>query len=152
MIFGVSHNGVYLTNPLESVSECILNEQLCSNSELLVRRSDIVSRWHPTCDLSILAEVEHDERWDSFNVLGQVVDLLREEHQRPPPTSSQQQQSPSSQNPATASSSTSQNVQKSHVRIPAIYQSGITLFVNKSANVECHHALMSSAELPLKPK
>ena len=91
MIFGVSSNGVFLTNPLESVSEHVLIEQLSSQSQLLVRRADIISRWHPTCDLQILAEVESDERWDNFNVLGQVIDVLREEHQRPPPSGGQVQ-------------------------------------------------------------
>ena len=29
MVFGVGPNGIYLTNPLESVSEDLVSEQLC---------------------------------------------------------------------------------------------------------------------------
>lgn len=78
MVFGVGPNGVYLTNPLESLSEELMSEQLCSKSELLVRRSDVLYRFDPaTCDLSELAEFD-DERWDEYNVLGQVINVLRE--------------------------------------------------------------------------
>ena len=78
MVFGVGPNGVYLTNPLESVSEELMSEQLCSKSELLVRRADVLYRFDPaSCDLSELAEVD-DERWDEYNVLGQVINVLRE--------------------------------------------------------------------------
>ena len=47
MVFGVGPNGVYLTNPLESVSEELVSTQLCSKSELLVRRSDVLYRFDP---------------------------------------------------------------------------------------------------------
>ena len=78
MVFGVGPNGVYLTNPLESVSEELLSEQLCSASELLVRRTDLLYRFDPACcDLGDLVDLE-DERWDEYNVLGQVVNVLRE--------------------------------------------------------------------------
>lgn len=142
MIFGVSPDGVFLTNPLESVSVNVISEQLCSESELLVRRTDIISRWHPTCDLQSLTNVEQDERWDNLNVLGQVVDVLREEHQRP---LTQSPQAPPS-SPVLATP----QIQRTHVRIPAVYQSGITLFVNKFSNPEGHQALISSPELALK--
>ena len=72
MVFGVGPSGIYLTNPLESVSEALLSEQLCSESELLVRRADVLYRFDPaTCDLAEIADLE-DERWDEYNVLGQV--------------------------------------------------------------------------------
>ena len=138
MIFGVSPSGVFLTNPLESVSDQFLLDRLCSDSELLIRRSDIVSRYNPTCDLQPLGDVE-DERWDHFNVLGQVVNVLREERQ---PV---QLPSPSSN----AGSSVTSNYQRTtHVRIPAMYQSGITLFVNVVNNSECYEALFACPELP----
>ena len=139
MIFGVSPSGVFMTNPLESVSDHVLLEQLCSDSELLVRRSDVISRWTPTCDLQILSEIDSDERWEQFNVLGQVVDVLREERQRPAPALN----SPSS----SSNSSSSTPVLRTHVKIPAMYQSGITLFVNIN-NSECYDALFACAELP----
>ena len=154
MIFGVSSNGVFLTNPLESVSEHVLMEQLSSQSQLLVRRADIISRWHPTCDLQILAEVESDERWDNFNVLGQVIDVLREEHQRPAPSGGQVQQvSPSQQiapSPPTPNRDSTNPVQRTHVRIPAVYRSGVTLFVNKTVHPDICQELMSCPELSTK--
>jgi hypothetical protein len=140
MIFGVGPSGVYLTNPLENVPAEILLEQLSSPSELLVRRSDVIVRASSQCsgfvdndcDLSLLAH-HTDERWDHLNVLGQVVNVLREEQalRRGPPA------------PAPGKAT-----QTSHVRIPAIYQSGISLFVPVS-NEKCYDELRSAAELPL---
>ena len=121
MIFGVGPSGVYLTNPLQNVPEQILSEQLSSPSELLVRRNDVIVRASQCdggyvdaeCDLSLLSR-HADERWDQLNVLGQVVNVLREEQamRRGPPA------------PAPGKAT-----QTSHVKIPAIYQSGISLFV-----------------------
>ena len=77
MVFGVGPSGVYLTNPLENVSETLLSEQLCSESELLVRRADVLYRFDPaTCDLAEIADLD-DERWDEYNVLGQVSLSIR---------------------------------------------------------------------------
>ena len=61
--------GVYLTNPLEILPVCIIEQQLCSESVLLVRRSDVLSRWTDTCDLNPLIN-QTDARWRQFNVLG----------------------------------------------------------------------------------
>jgi hypothetical protein len=66
--------GVYLTNPLEIVPVSIIEQQLCSESVLLVRRSDVLTRWTDDCDLSRLIEVE-DSRWREMNVLGTVCIL-----------------------------------------------------------------------------
>ena len=162
MIFGVSPNGVFLTNPLENVREHTISQQLCSNSELLVRRSDIVSRWHPTCDLQILAEIETDERWDQLNVLGQVISVLREEHLRPAsigagsaaaassPVGSGQPTAAVSPSTGPGGTASSNPVQRTHVRIPAMYESGITLFVDASISETSADELMSAPELPLK--
>ena len=79
MVFGVCNNGVFLTNPLESVTESVLSKQLCSESELLIRRSDVISKWTLSCDLETLIEVEDDDRWEQYNVIGQVINVLREE-------------------------------------------------------------------------
>lgn len=149
MLFGVSPAaGVYLTNPLESVSANLIWEQLCSESELLVRRSDVASRWHPTCDLQSLANFEADERWDHYNVLGQVVDLLREDHQRPI-LASPVAATPAESGSGSQTSPVTTNVQRAHVRIPAVYRSGITLFVNRLTHPECHQELLSCPELPI---
>ena len=80
MIFGVGPSGVYLTNPLENVPVETLSDQLCSESELLIRRGDVIARASSQatsnfdvvdCDLELLTR-HADERWDQFNVLGQV--------------------------------------------------------------------------------
>lgn len=128
MVFGVGPNGVYLTNPLESVSEELVSTQLCSKSELLVRRSDVLYRFDPaTCDLSELAELE-DERWDEYNVLGQVINVLREAH-------------------GGKNSQNSNRVKTEHVLIPADYESGITLvMLDSNENVR---ELLECPELQL---
>lgn len=143
MVFGVCNNGVFLTNPLESVTESVLSKQLCSESELLIRRSDVISKWTLSCDLETLIEVEDDERWEQYNVIGQVINVLREEHHQPKPLSS-----PNS-SPQGSTSQYVNPVQRTHVKIPASYRSGVTLFVNKS-NEECYNDLFACRDLPLK--
>ena len=64
--------GVYLTNPQEIIPEPVIREQLCSDSLLLVRRQDVVSRWRESCNLGILTQQE-DDRWAELNVLGEWV-------------------------------------------------------------------------------
>lgn len=149
MIFGVGPSGVYMTNPLESVAECVLNEQLCSSSHLLVRRADILLRWHPNCDLSVLADVDNDERWDNMNVLGQVVNVLREEQQKSAAANNGSSSGNGSNSPSNGNGQQQQpRTQTSHVRIPAGYQSGISLFVPVT-NEECLRELKECHELPL---
>ena len=72
MVWGVGENReVYLANPLEMVQERELLPQLDSPSELLVRRSDVISRCGPETDLLELRDF--GEQWRSLNVLGQVI-------------------------------------------------------------------------------
>ena len=99
-----------------------------------------------------MAKLEHDERGDHFNVLGQVVNVLREEHQRPSNASSVPSGSSPSQPtvPSPQGGGTSNPVQRTHVRIPAMYCSGITLYFDKSASDSLEEEVMSSSELPLK--
>lgn len=114
MIFGVCPQGVYLTNPLERVTEEVLMAQLSSPSTLLVRKSDVI--WHydvNDCDLSELTRKE-DERWDHYNVLGQVVNILRQEFSR---------------HPGLVGGPPGPD----HIKIPASYRSGITLTINRSS-------------------
>lgn len=128
MIFGVSHRGIYLTNPLECVSEDVLHPQLCSPSELLVRRQDIVSRWAPNTDLCRLA-TSSDIRWKQMNVLGQVVNILREANARPPHYLFRRNLT-------------------SHISIPASYCSGILLSVARDSPAAMQ--LKTAPELPMK--
>ena len=71
MVWGVADREVYLANPLEMVQERELMPQLDSPSELIVRRSDVVSRCGPETDLLELRDF--GEQWRSLNVLGQVT-------------------------------------------------------------------------------
>lgn len=72
MLFGVGPHGIYLTNPLERIEEGILWHQLSSESVLLVRREDIVSRWNSKTNLRELMAIK-DVRWHKLNVLGKVI-------------------------------------------------------------------------------
>nr|XP_045601548.1 uncharacterized protein LOC123760109 [Procambarus clarkii] len=126
MIFGVGPQGIYLTNPLECVSDCLLGDQLCTDSVLLVRRADVVSRWGQG-DRLIRLTRHPDTRWRDMNVLGQVVGVLKEQA-APPVVQGRRHLT-------------------SHVAIPAAYQSGVTIFM-RADNPQLH-TLMQAQELPL---
>ncbi|KAL5235099.1 hypothetical protein ACI65C_002509 [Semiaphis heraclei] len=125
MVYGVSYNPlcpefaqIYLTNPLSiSCMESLL-PQLISPSSLMIKRDDILARWTPQTDLMSLA-THPSQSWHRFNVLGQVVNLLREDKE---------------------------NVKfTDHIEIPANYKSGITLAIKTSSNYS--HELKSVPEL-----
>ena len=146
MIFGVGPNGVYLTNPLGCSSVSSLAEQLSSPSELLVRRGDILMRWRD--DENDLDQFDvQDQRWEDYNVIGQVANVIREEYfsSKRSASSSQQQQQPPQQQ---ATVSSSKRPIKHHVQIPAAYKSGISLFVLKS-NQSAYDELRTCPELPV---
>lgn len=126
MIFGVGQAGIYLTNPLECLPEQYVWHQLVSPSILLVRRTDVLAHWNTNTDLTPLSLM--GQRWRKLNVLGQVVNMVRE-------AMSQRQQ------PNTANTITT------HIRIPASYQAGITLVMcaDSAAATELLHA----EQLPL---
>lgn len=134
MIWGVSGTEIFLTNPLQVLSEHYLLPQLDSPSELLVRREDVVSRFTCDTDLAQLVSSQPDsgfsERWRTSNVLGQVVNALREEKTL---------LHPDSENCTVTS----------HIKIPASYQSGITLFCDNS-DPEVLALLHSTADFPIK--
>jgi len=124
MVWGVSGHEIYLANPLEMVSEKHLNDQISSPSELLIRRTDIVSRFHSKLDLGEINELGH--RWREMNVLGQVVNIMRE---------------------ARSAEKDESVTLTSHVRIPASYSSGVTLFCSAD-NEEGLTFLKESPDLP----
>ncbi|XP_011052818.1 PREDICTED: uncharacterized protein LOC105145132 isoform X1 [Acromyrmex echinatior] len=126
MIFGVGQAGIYLTNPLECLPEQLVWHQLVSPSILLIRKTDVLAHWNENTDLTPLATM--DQKWRKLNVLGQVVNMVRE-------SMSQRQQPNSTTTGAT------------HIRIPASYQAGITLVMcaDSAAATELLHA----EQLPL---
>lgn len=58
-----------MTNPLEIVPENVIMDQLTSDSVLLVRRHDVVSRFRDWCPLNEILK-QRDVRWRTMNVLG----------------------------------------------------------------------------------
>ncbi|XP_039277754.1 uncharacterized protein LOC111046183 isoform X2 [Nilaparvata lugens] len=127
MVFGVGPRGVYLTNPLECVDEASMLMQLSSESVLRVRRADVINRWTPATDLTPLTRQPH-RAWNSMNVLGQVVNIIREEKWN------------------------RQGLNRtltSHISIPASYSSGITLIMSRQN--PAFEQLVNAPQLPLAP-
>lgn len=71
MIYGVSEDGIHLTNPLECVSAEDLWPQLCSESVLLIKREDVLSRWNRE-EFVKLMKVK-DPGWRRLNVVGRRI-------------------------------------------------------------------------------
>ncbi|CAK6973713.1 uncharacterized protein LOC128354125 [Scomber scombrus] len=98
LIFGVAPTTVFMTNPLDLVSEVEVHQRLCSESVLLIRREDVLQRLTPDCCMSSFS----DPRWKALDVEGQVRQMVLEEEQG--------------------------QGKLTHITIPAAYSSGITLF------------------------
>ncbi|XP_030014630.1 uncharacterized protein LOC115436056 [Sphaeramia orbicularis] len=120
LIFGVAPNAVFMTNPLDVVSEDEVHQRLCSESVLLIRREDVLQRLTPDCCLSDL--MDHcDPRWRDLDVQGQVKQMAEEEEE--------------------------EEDNLTHIKIPAAYRSGITLFALRHSHLG--QELLDSPELPL---
>ncbi|XP_073318485.1 uncharacterized protein [Pagrus major] len=118
LIFGVASNAVFMTNPLDVVSERELHQRLCSESVLLIRREDVLQRLTPDCSLSSLSE----QRWKALDVEGQVRQMHREEEEE------------------------DDGPKLTHITIPAAYSSGITFFALRES--ELGKELLSAPDLP----
>lgn len=129
LIFGVASNAVFMTNPLDVVSEGEVNQRLCSESVLLIRREDVLQRLTPDCSLSGLSEGQSDPRWKTLDVEGQVRQMALEEVE-------EEEEEKEHDQP-----------KMTHVRIPAAYSSGITLFAIRES--ELGQELLDAPELPL---
>ncbi|XP_071774338.1 uncharacterized protein LOC139926489 [Centroberyx gerrardi] len=123
LIFGVTPNAVFMTNPLDVVSEGELHQRLCSESVLLIRREDVLQRWTADCCLSSLSEGQSDPRWKDLDVEGQVRQMALEEEA--------EQDRP----------------KLTHITIPAAYSSGVTLFALRDSDLG--QELLNTPELPL---
>ncbi|XP_046746231.1 uncharacterized protein LOC124411243 isoform X2 [Diprion similis] len=126
MIFGVGPAGIYLSNPLQCLSEQVVWHQLVSPSILLIRRQDVLAHWSANTDLRPLSQL--GQRWRKLNVLGQIVNLVRE-------TMGQRRQSSGITTSIT------------HVRIPASYRAGITLVMRSDATEAAE--LLRTEQLPV---
>ncbi|XP_028837001.1 uncharacterized protein LOC114790808 isoform X2 [Denticeps clupeoides] len=123
LIFGVAPNAVFMTNPLDVVSEEEVHQRLSSESVLLIRRDDVLHRLPAAVPLSAVAENHADPRWSVLNVEGQVRQMIDEEDCE------------------------DGHHQTSHITIPAAYSSGVTLFALRGSGV--WQELLGSPELPL---
>ncbi|XP_067116864.1 uncharacterized protein [Osmerus mordax] len=123
LIFGVGPNAVYMTNPLDVVSEREVHQRLCSESVLLIRREDVMQRLTADTLLSSISEGQCDPRWRTMDVEGQVKQMTCEEdHCDAQP-------------------------RMTHVSIPAAYSSGVTLFALRSSALG--QELLHTPDLPL---
>uniref|UniRef100_A0A1A7WZG3 Uncharacterized protein n=1 Tax=Iconisemion striatum TaxID=60296 RepID=A0A1A7WZG3_9TELE len=120
LIFGVTANAVFMTNPLDVVSEEEAQLRLCSDSVLLIRRDDVLQRWTADCSL---AENPSDPRWRNLDVEGQVRKMILEEEL--------------DEAGATVT----------HIRIPAAYSSGVTLFALRDSKLG--QEILTEPEIPL---
>lgn len=122
LIFGVGPNAVFMTNPLDVVSEGEVHERLCSESVLLIRREDVLQRL--TSDISLSAISDHsDPQWKALDVEGQVKQIIEEDL------------------------SDEEHPKMTHIVIPAAYKSGITLFALRDSEVGC--SLLQATDLPM---
>lgn len=119
LIFGVAPNAIFMTNPLDVVSERELHQKLCSESVLLIRREDVLQRLTPDCCLSNFP----DPRWTTLDVEGQVKQMIFEEEQE------------------------EDKSKLTHITIPAAYSSGVTLFALRQSDLG--QELLNAPELPL---
>ncbi|CAF0859527.1 unnamed protein product [Brachionus calyciflorus] len=84
MIYACDSNFIYLTNPLESKSIEVIMNELTSDSVLLVRSYDVIKRFNANkynlLDLIMMKNHANKEKkkWYDMNVIGQVLNVLRE--------------------------------------------------------------------------
>jgi len=137
MVWGVSGQDVYLANPLDVMSEQTLLPQLQSPSELLIRREDVVSRFQSSLDLMEVNRLGH--RWREMNVLGQLVNVIREKRYLDKEEAQLLMESSADTIVTLAS----------HVNIPASYTAGVTLFCSVD-NQEGLRCISESPDFPLR--
>lgn len=124
LIFGVAPGAVFMTNPLDVVSEEEVHKRLCSESVLLVRREDVLKRLTPDAHLSQISDQHPDLRWKTLNVEDQIRQMISEEEQND-----------------------EEHPKMMHLAIPAAYSSGVTFFALRDSDVA--QELLSSSDLPL---
>ncbi|KAL1022373.1 hypothetical protein UPYG_G00025920 [Umbra pygmaea] len=125
LIFGVGPNAVYMTNPLDVVSEGEVHQRLCSESVLLIKsEEDVLQRLTSDTTLSSLSD---DPRWKALNVEGQVRQMNHEED------------------------NDDEDLHRmSHIVIPAAYSSGVTFFALRDSDLG--QELFHAPDLPLAMK
>ncbi|XP_043566920.1 uncharacterized protein LOC122560337 [Chiloscyllium plagiosum] len=123
MIFGVDSEGIYMTNPLEIERSSLVKQRLCSESQLLIRKQDIMSRLSGDPDFSLLKETVDCSKWEELDVVGQINQMVSGD---------------------VAPDNVSHS---SYVVIPAAYRSGVTLFARRHSDLT--KELLLTPDLPL---
>lgn len=128
MVYGVSDAGIHLTNPYQvlSIKQCMV--QLCSQSELLIHRDDVIMRWDTNMDLLPLNE----GRWRELQVIEQAEKVIKEEMFKV----------------TYGRELNYDGLETTHITIPAAYKSGVTLFAKTDSIA--YKLLQDEDELPLK--
>ena len=152
MIYSCGSDGcIYLTNPIERKTVDLIMNELTSDSVLLIRSIDILKRFKPNCSNLIELIMHSDKRWQNMNVLGQIVNVLREYRINDGQTTSASTNSnchmPTSRATISGSNNSNNNL-ITHVEIPASYVPGISLFVYTDSQL-CKE-LFDVGDLPLK--
>lgn len=104
MIYGVIESGVFTLNPHEFIPFTTLVGQLSSESTIMIQAEDIVHRWVPKTDMSLLSH----GRWEDLAVTQNINKLIY--------------------------SILTFQPYDSHVTIPASYKSGITVFCTENSD------------------
>jgi hypothetical protein len=145
MIYGCGTDScINLTNPIERKTVDLIMKELTSDSILLIRSIDIFKRYNP--DNSNLIElIKHsDKRWQNMNVLGQIVNVLREFKVNDTTNNSNHFTNTRSSNGGCSGNS---NL-ISHIEIPASYVPGISLFAYSDSQL-CKE-IFEAIEVPIK--
>lgn len=145
MIYGCGTDGcVYLTNPIERKTVELITKELTSDSVLLVRSIDILKRYNPECSNLIELIKHRDKRWQNMNVLGQIVNVLRECKVNDLQTTN----TTSIRTSTSSSNNSGHNNLITHIEIPASYVPGISLFAY--ADSQLCKDIFEANELPIK--
>jgi hypothetical protein len=139
MIYRCENTSVYLTNPLERKSLQLITNELTSESVLLVQTVDVVKRFaaskYNLLDLINFEEKfdtdHHTERskWQSFNVIGQVLEILAQSGQIDAEFLEE------NQHLKRYMKSEEHHQEVKHLKIPASYRSGLTLFARRGSSL-----------------
>lgn len=135
IIYGIEPRGIYLMNPIQIQSPQQVYEQLTIDAITSIPRQEIIQRYNqspmPLTPLAIRNNQSNlfvNSRWRTMNVLGQVVNVLREDRQ--------------------LNENETRNIPYrptvTHVRIPSTCSSGILIFSRDN------HQLINASDLPLR--
>lgn len=77
LVFSTSSMGIHITTHDDLIKEKTLKKLLTNPSDVLIHRDAVMAHWNPHSDLVPLLH-SSDHSWKQYNVLGQVVNIIRE--------------------------------------------------------------------------